>query len=103
MKAKIITELEADFGVIRSTEKKIIKEFPHHDDVGGLFFTLQTHYIYPTFSAIDYNDSFLINRPRHALFTLYKGVWTIETAGDYESRIDEMLNVLIDTFGGERG
>jgi hypothetical protein len=103
MKAKIITELEADFGVIRATEQKIKKALPHYEEVGGLFFTLHTHYKYPTFSGMVYYDDFSIPQPQSAKFTLYNGVWTVDAVGEYGSRIDEMLKILIDTFGGERG
>jgi hypothetical protein len=102
-RATIITELEADFGVIRATEQKIKKALPHYEEVGGLFFTLQTHYQHPTFSGIVYYDAFAIPQPQPAFFTFYNGVWTVDAVGAYESRIDEMLKILIDTFGGERG
>ena len=103
MKAKIVTELEADFGVIRAKEQKIRKAFPHYEEVDGLFFTLLTHYKCPAFTGIVYYDSFAIPQLQPAVFMLYNGVWTVDAVGAYESRIDKMLKILIDIFGGERG
>ena len=103
MKARIITELEADFGVIRATEKKIHACIPHYDEIGGLFFTLHTHYQVPTFTGCIYYDYDVIAQPKFAMFSLNDGVWTVDAVGDYGSRIDEMLDVLIKAYGGERG
>jgi len=99
----ITTELEKDFGVIRAIEQKITKSFPSYEEIDGLFFTLHTHYKNPTFSGIIYYDAFVIPTPQPAVFTMYDGRWTIEAVGAYESRIDEMLDILVNTFGGERG
>ena len=105
MKAKIITELEADFGVIRSTERKIYSALPKHTDEAahGLFFTLHTHYQNPTFTCIKYDNGFLIPQPASALFELDNGKWNVLDNGIYTGRIDEMLEILIKAYGGERG
>jgi hypothetical protein len=102
---KNITELEADFGVIRAIEKKIKKSFPHHEEIGGLVFTnhFELWYENPTFTCGDYNEACVIPQPRWAKFEVVNGKWFILESGDYGHREEEMLNVLIGVFGGERG
>jgi len=100
-----ITELEADFGVIQKTEKKVKKSFPHHEEIGGLIFTnhFELWYENPTFTAGDFNETHVIPQPRWAKFEVVGGKWFVLETGDYAHRVDEMIEVLIGVFGGERG
>jgi hypothetical protein len=100
-----IAELEKDFGVIRAIEKKIKKSFPHHEEIGGLIFTnhFELWYENPTFTCGDYNETCVIPQPGWAKFEAVGGKWLVLETGDYAHRVEDMLDVLISVFGGERG
>jgi len=102
-----ITELEADFGVIRATRQKVKALIPHPNEPEAKGFCIcpffEDHYEKPTFSVSVYADYGMIPAPRWALFELVDGKWLWLQVGDYKNRVDEMIEVLISVFGGERG
>jgi len=102
-----ITELEADFGVIRATRQKVVTAIPYPFEPESCGFSIcpffELAYEYPTFTMSVYADYGVIPAPRWAMFEVIDGKWFVLETGDYAQRVDEMLNVLISVFGGERG
>ena len=102
-----ITELEADFGVIRATRKKVKALIPHPNEPKAKGFQIcphfEDHFEMPTVTMSVYSNYGMIPAPRWALFEVVGGKWFMVQTGDYAHRVDEMLNVLISVFGGERG